>query len=44
MSCVLALAARALAVVWLIGIFAILFGIITLMLGFKLKGLKPAGA
>lgn len=36
--------AGALAVIWLIGMFAILFGIITIMLGLKLKGLKPAGA
>jgi uncharacterized membrane protein HdeD (DUF308 family) len=34
----------ALAVLWIIGSFAILFGVITVALGFKLKGLKPAGA
>jgi uncharacterized membrane protein HdeD (DUF308 family) len=36
--------AGALAVIWIIGMFAMLFGIITLILGFKLKGFKPAGA
>ena len=36
--------AGALALLWMIGAFAILFGIITVVVGFKLKGLKPAGA
>jgi uncharacterized membrane protein HdeD (DUF308 family) len=36
--------AGALAVVWMIGAFAILFGVILVALGFKLKGLKPASA
>jgi uncharacterized membrane protein HdeD (DUF308 family) len=36
--------AGALAVLWMIGMFAILFGIILIALGFKLKKIKPAGA
>ena len=35
--------AGALALLWMIGAFAILFGIITVVVGFKLKGLKPPG-
>ncbi len=31
--------AGALAVIWLIGIYAIIFGVTLLMLGFRLKGL-----
>jgi hypothetical protein len=29
---------------WVLGSFAILFGVILVVLGFKLKGLKSAGA
>jgi uncharacterized membrane protein HdeD (DUF308 family) len=36
--------AGALALVWVIGSFAILFGIILVALGFKLRRLKPASA
>ena len=36
--------AGAVALIWTIGAFAILFGIILIVLGFKLKGLKRAAA
>ena len=36
--------AGALAVLWLIGSFAIVVGILMIALGFRLKGMKNAGA
>jgi uncharacterized membrane protein HdeD (DUF308 family) len=36
--------AGALVALWAIASFAILYGIIAIVLGFKLKGIKPAGA
>lgn len=36
--------AGVLAVLWMIGIFALLMGIMFVILGFKLKGLKPVSA
>ena len=34
--------AGALAVLWLIGIFAVIFGVIIIILAFKLRGLKKS--
>ena len=36
--------AGAVALIWVIGSFAILSGVILIALGFKLKGVKPASA
>jgi uncharacterized membrane protein HdeD (DUF308 family) len=36
--------AGAIGMLWVLGSFAILFGVILVVLGFKLKGLKSAGA
>jgi uncharacterized membrane protein HdeD (DUF308 family) len=36
--------AGAVALIWMIGAFAILFGIVLVALSFRLKGLKPAAA